>query len=217
MQEYKVEVYDNGNKAWYQNGKRHRLDGPAVEYANGGKGKFWYQNDKLHRLDGPAVEYSDGYKEWFIEGKELSEEEFNARNKVEVTLEDIAKAMNIDIDKLRINKKITYEMWDMMWFDLREGRVNEEEWKEFCDALLEQEIDKTNDVAIRLKKLLPKTVDDFACNESVIYIPNHAGGDTSHPDCEVGYVSSKNNVFVFVQFPNQPQGQACSPTNLTKI
>jgi len=104
MQEYKVEVYDNGNKAWYQNGKRHRLDGPAVEYANGGKGKFWYQNDKLHRLDGPAVEYSDGYKEWFIEGKELSEEEFNNRNNIEVTLEDIAKAMNIDVDKLRIKE-----------------------------------------------------------------------------------------------------------------
>jgi len=104
MQEYKVEVYDNGNKAWYQNGKRHRLDGPAVEYANGGKGKFWYQNDKLHRLDGPAVEYSDGYKEWYIEGKQLSEEEFNARNKVEVTLEDIAEAMNIDVKKLRIKE-----------------------------------------------------------------------------------------------------------------
>ena len=108
-------------------------------------------------------------------------------------------------------------MYDMMWFDLREGRVHEKEWKEFFDALLEQERGKTNDVAIRSKNLLPKTVDDFTCKEGVIYIPNHAGGDTSHPDCEVGYVSSKNDAFVFVQFPNQLQGQACSPTNLTKI
>jgi len=48
------------------------------------------------------------------------------------------------------DNKITYEMYDMMWFDLREGRVTEEEWKEFCDALLEQEIDKAQDV----KKLI---------------------------------------------------------------
>ena len=31
MIEYKVEVYDNGSKEWYLNGKRHREDGPAVE------------------------------------------------------------------------------------------------------------------------------------------------------------------------------------------
>ena len=125
MQEYVVKVNDNGYKEWYQDGKFHRLDGPAVEWSSGSKtwyqngerhrldgpafedangDKAWYQNDKLHRVDGPAVEDADGYKEWHIEGKELSEEEFNARNKVEVTLEDIAKAMNIDIDKLRIKE-----------------------------------------------------------------------------------------------------------------
>jgi len=126
MQEYKVKVNTAGTIEWYQNDKLHRLDGPAIEYANGYK--FWYQNDKLHRLDGPAVEYANGYKVWyqndkrhredgpaceyadgdrywFIEGKELSEEEFNNRNnKVEVTLSDIALAMNIDVDKLRIKE-----------------------------------------------------------------------------------------------------------------
>ena len=126
MQEYKVKVNDDGTrewfqnderhrlngpafegvdgyKAWYQNGERHRLDGPACEYANGNK--FWFQNGKRHRLDGPAIEYADGDKEWFIEGKELTEEEFNNRNnKVEVTLQDIAKAMNIDVKKLRIKE-----------------------------------------------------------------------------------------------------------------
>ena len=100
MQEYKVKIKDNGDKFWYQNGKLHRLDGPACEYADGDK--TWYQNGDLHRLDGPAIEHADEYKFWFIEGKELTEEEFNARNKVEVTLEDIALAMNIDVDKLRI-------------------------------------------------------------------------------------------------------------------
>jgi len=102
MQEYKVKVNTAGTIEWYQNDKLHRLDGPAIEYANGYK--FWYQNDKLHRLDGPAVEYANGDKEWYIEGKELTEEEFNNRNKVEVTLQDIAKAMNIDVKKLRIKE-----------------------------------------------------------------------------------------------------------------
>ena len=93
----------DGDKSWWQNGKRHRLDGPACEYANGSKS--WCQNDKLHRLDGPALEYPDGEKAWYIEGKELTEEEFNNRNnKVEVTLEDIALAMNIDVDKLLIKE-----------------------------------------------------------------------------------------------------------------
>ena len=126
MQEYRVEVQDSGNIEWRQNGNLHRLDGPAIEYANGYKAwyqngklhrldgpaceyadgfKVWYQNGELHRLDGPAIERSNGDKEWFIEGKELTEEEFNNRNnKVEVTLEDIAKAMNIDVDKLRIKE-----------------------------------------------------------------------------------------------------------------
>ena len=33
--------YPSGSKAWYKGGKRHRLDGPACEYANG---SIWYQN-----------------------------------------------------------------------------------------------------------------------------------------------------------------------------
>jgi hypothetical protein len=30
-------IYDNGDKCWYLNGKLHRTDGPAIEYANGDK------------------------------------------------------------------------------------------------------------------------------------------------------------------------------------
>ena len=92
--------FANGTKYWYLNDKRHREDGPAVEYYNGGK--YWYLNDKLHREDGPSIECVNGTKYWYINGKELTEEEFNNRNKVELTLEDIAKVMNIDVDALRI-------------------------------------------------------------------------------------------------------------------
>ena len=92
MQKYRVEVNDNGSvrwykhgtdklhridgpavehadgtKCWFQNGKLHRTDGPAIEYADGDK--CWYQNGKLHRLDGPAVEYANGYRAWYQNGK----------------------------------------------------------------------------------------------------------------------------------------------------
>ena len=75
MQEYTVKVSDNGDKEWYQNGMRHRLDGPAWEEADGSKS--WWQNDDLHRLDGPAIEEANGTMYWYIDGKELTEEEFN--------------------------------------------------------------------------------------------------------------------------------------------
>ena len=75
---YKVTVEDNGTTRWFnENGKLHRLDGPAVEWPDGTK--MWYQNGLYHRLDGPAVEYADGYKEWWVEDKQYSEEQFLAK------------------------------------------------------------------------------------------------------------------------------------------
>lgn len=66
--------FADGHKEWYVNGKLHRDDGPAIECENGDK--EWFINDKLHRLDGPAVEFENGRKEWYIDGKRLTEEEF---------------------------------------------------------------------------------------------------------------------------------------------
>ncbi len=51
---------DTSNKEWYYNGILHRIDGPAIEYANGDK--EWYFEGKKHRIDGPAVEYANGDK-----------------------------------------------------------------------------------------------------------------------------------------------------------
>ena len=59
--------YANGSKCWYINGKHHRTDGPAVEYRDGSK--EWYLDGKCHRLDGPAIDDADGYKSWFVNGK----------------------------------------------------------------------------------------------------------------------------------------------------
>ena len=44
--------------------------------------KHYYSDREMiirHREDGPAVEYTDGDKEWYINGEELTEEEFNTR------------------------------------------------------------------------------------------------------------------------------------------
>ena len=56
----------------------HREDGPAIEYPNGEK--IWWNNGKLHRIDGPAID-DNGYKEWWINGKHLSPEKEAILNK----------------------------------------------------------------------------------------------------------------------------------------
>jgi hypothetical protein len=54
----------SGNKIWYLNYARHRTDGPAVEWSDGGTD--WWVNGQRHRTDGPAVEYPDGGKSWWL-------------------------------------------------------------------------------------------------------------------------------------------------------
>jgi len=77
MIKYEVKVYNDGNKYWYLNGKSHREDGPAIEYANGDK--KWYLDDTLHREDGPAMEFASGGKAWYLNGEKLTEEEHHIR------------------------------------------------------------------------------------------------------------------------------------------
>ena len=43
---YEFIVDKNGNKWWYLNGKLHRENGPAIEYADGTK--VWYLNDNYY-------------------------------------------------------------------------------------------------------------------------------------------------------------------------
>jgi len=97
MIKYEVEVYCNGDKAWYLNGKRHRVDGPAVEAANGTK--CWYLDGKYHRENGPAVEWADGRKYWYLNDEELTEEGHKAKTNptVEMTMEEICKALGKNV------------------------------------------------------------------------------------------------------------------------
>jgi len=95
---YEVRVFSDGDKYWYQNGQRHRTDGPATECADGTK--YWYQNGQLHRTDGPAVEGTDGYKAWYLGDKWLTEAEFNARSKPSCS----GKVVEIDGKKYKLTE-----------------------------------------------------------------------------------------------------------------
>ena len=39
----------------------------------------WYLNGKPHRTDGPAIEWADGTKYWFLNGKRVTEEDHAKR------------------------------------------------------------------------------------------------------------------------------------------
>ena len=120
MIKYEVEVYIDGSKKWYLNGKLHREDGPAVVFADGSKhwylnnmrhredgpaiegangSKEWYLKGKRHREDGPAVEYTDGDKYWFLDGEYLTEAQHKAKINptVEMTMEEICEALGKNV------------------------------------------------------------------------------------------------------------------------
>jgi hypothetical protein len=73
-------------------------------------GNTFYFKDKemniFHREDGPAVEWSDGEKCWWLNGENLSEEEFLKRTAKEIvlTMDEIADKLGVDVSKLKIKK-----------------------------------------------------------------------------------------------------------------
>ena len=83
--------YANGTKIWVVDGKYHR-DGnrPAIEHVNGDK--HWYVNGKLHRDGGPAIQCRPNYKQWWINGIDITS----------------FKEKYYEIHKLRAQKKIYF-------------------------------------------------------------------------------------------------------------
>lgn len=62
-------THPDGTTEWWVNGRRHRSDGPAVASPDGAE--RWYRNGQLHRTDGPAVKHPDGVTEWWANGVRL--------------------------------------------------------------------------------------------------------------------------------------------------
>jgi hypothetical protein len=65
--------FANGTKEWHQNGQFHRSSGPAYVRANGHK--EWHFRGMLHREDGPAIIFSSGRKGWWIRGAKYKTKE----------------------------------------------------------------------------------------------------------------------------------------------
>ena len=107
QEEQYIRIDKYGNKLYYKDREMtiaHRLDGPAVEGADGSK--EWCVDGKLHRLDGPALEYAHGGKAWWVDDNKLSEKRFNALTAptLALTLEDIAVKFGVDVSKVKIVK-----------------------------------------------------------------------------------------------------------------
>lgn len=68
-------VYDRGLIHYVDKlGKYHRVDGPSYISKNF---EAWHSHGKYHRTDGPAIVDSDkSIKEYWINGKQFTEEEF---------------------------------------------------------------------------------------------------------------------------------------------
>jgi len=68
-----IDGYD-GDKVWHLLDKLHREDGPAVEYKDGDL--FWFINGEPHRIIINNVQQPYGYKEYWLNGTILNEQEW---------------------------------------------------------------------------------------------------------------------------------------------
>jgi hypothetical protein len=61
-----LKLTDVFREEWYQNGKRHRIDGPAYYYTPSHLNKYeeWFLNDQNHRVGGPAIIYPKNWVRW---------------------------------------------------------------------------------------------------------------------------------------------------------
>lgn len=89
---YEVRVYDYGVQYWFKDGKIHREDGPAIVSANV---QHWCKDGKMHREDGPASVFSNGRHFFYINGEEMTEQEFLERTQPakELTVAEIEKLL----------------------------------------------------------------------------------------------------------------------------
>lgn len=76
----------NGQQEWYCDGRLHRLDGPAIKCPNGEE--HWYRNGTRHRLDGPAIILADGCRIWCHHGYNVDIYKPIVRDGIEIFLSE---------------------------------------------------------------------------------------------------------------------------------
>ena len=57
-------------------------------------------------------------------------------------------------------------------------------------------------------------VEEKHMGEAVLYLPSHANKDESHPDCEVGFISTVRDGNIWARFHEGDTGARCDPQNL---
>jgi len=92
-------IDEQGNKRWFnKDGKLHRDDDlPAVEMENGYKA--WYQNGERHRNGEPAVIYSDGTYKWYIDGKHLEHRDPDFNDEIMKRIKELKGPLAKEIEK----------------------------------------------------------------------------------------------------------------------
>ena len=68
-----MEVDEYGNKRWLLNGKLHREDGPAIEWADGDKS--WYLNDEFIVSTGPDIEKALFTLSTYLQDQEVTKDD----------------------------------------------------------------------------------------------------------------------------------------------
>ena len=96
-----IKIDHEGNKFYYSDRAmviRHKLNGPAVEWADGDK--EWSVNGTLHRGDGPAIMSALNGNKWFLNGREVTEEE---HAQLTLTINSNDKEFNVGVLNALIN------------------------------------------------------------------------------------------------------------------
>lgn len=101
-----------GSKTWRnKKGELHRIDGPAIECADGSK--YWFVNDKLHREDGPAIESYNGEKSYWLNGEWFTEDDYRLKLRTKIDLpEDSTCYIDCHGIKIWTNKNGQYHRID---------------------------------------------------------------------------------------------------------
>lgn len=91
------EALAKGNKPIYNKDKQiHNLTGPALTSADGDY--FYLEKGLFHRVDGPAVKSKSGQEWYYIHGRPISKEDFEANYKVNITASSDGTVVYTDAD-----------------------------------------------------------------------------------------------------------------------
>lgn len=58
---------------------------------------------------------------------------------------------------------------------------------------------------------------ELELQDKVLYVPTHAEGDITHPDCERGVITAMRDGGVWVRFGNDAHAKLCYPENLVRL